>query len=736
MKIILTLLTLALAPWHALGAPPYSGTVFVDEDIIVSSDTSVFESLVPTGRGDRQMFDRREGWVTVNAFLFRADYTDGLSIEFQVNPEFEDETQAQEQAERYAPIIGRLPYALRKDVETSWIHRGDEPFGGGNNNLLIHTDRAETRIAEALIEEVLSHEAAHTSLDADHAEAAGWLDAQVADDEFVSTYARDNSTREDIAESFLMYLAVRHRRDRISAEDAASILDAIPNRIAYFDSLDLDLSPMVTGSCDGTNAPSSLLAIEKRIFIANPGNNLQQQTFIRLVNDNDVPTDVEIVGIDDAGRYTQTVSMTLDAGASKQITAQDLEDGNPAKGLSGSLCDGQGKWQLIVKSDNVIRVISLIRTTDGFLTALDENTTQADNTVYFANPASNENQQTFLRIVNRSTDSGEVSVTGIDDSGLASTGTVTLTLEPNEARQMTIQDLENGNVGKGLTGSLDDGSGKWRLTIQSALDLKVMSLIRSKNGFLTNLSATVEGNSNDGHIIYFANPGSNLTNQTFLRIINTTTEIGTVTVSAVDDAGNIAPGGDLTFELGANAATQLTTKDLENGNLDKGLNGMLGLGDGRWVLTVSAEFDLTVMSLVRTPSGFLTNLSSTTPVDVDVNQVWIFNPASNTNQRSSLRLVNMSGAQGSVTISGIDDAGNSAPDGEVIFNIPAGSAMAISAIDLENGNADLGLVGSLGDGAGKWRLKVSSDVDLKVQSLLETSTGFLTNLSRSSENSP
>ena len=682
------------------------------------------------------MFDRREGWVTVNAFLFRADYTDGLSIEFQVNPEFEDETQAQEQAERYAPIIGRLPYALRKDVETSWIHRGDEPFGGGNNNLLIHTDRAETRIAEALIEEVLSHEAAHTSLDADHAEAAGWLDAQVADDEFVSTYARDNSTREDIAESFLMYLAVRHRRDRISAEDAASILDAIPNRIAYFDSLDLDLSPMVTGSCDGTNAPSSLLAIEKRIFIANPGNNLQQQTFIRLVNDNDVPTDVEIVGIDDAGRYTQTVSMTLDAGASKQITAQDLEDGNPAKGLSGSLCDGQGKWQLIVKSDNVIRVISLIRTTDGFLTALDENTTQADNTVYFANPASNENQQTFLRIVNRSTDSGEVSVTGIDDSGLASTGTVTLTLEPNEARQMTIQDLENGNVGKGLTGSLDDGSGKWRLTIQSALDLKVMSLIRSKNGFLTNLSATVEGNSNDGHIIYFANPGSNLTNQTFLRIINTTTEIGTVTVSAVDDAGNIAPGGDLTFELGANAATQLTTKDLENGNLDKGLNGMLGLGDGRWVLTVSAEFDLTVMSLVRTPSGFLTNLSSTTPVDVDVNQVWIFNPASNTNQRSSLRLVNMSGAQGSVTISGIDDAGNSAPDGEVIFNIPAGSAMAISAIDLENGNADLGLVGSLGDGAGKWRLKVSSDVDLKVQSLLETSTGFLTNLSRSSENSP
>ena len=36
---------------------------------------------------------------------------------------------------------GRRP--SRPNVETSWIHRGDEDWGGGNRNILIHTDRGE-----------------------------------------------------------------------------------------------------------------------------------------------------------------------------------------------------------------------------------------------------------------------------------------------------------------------------------------------------------------------------------------------------------------------------------------------------------------------------------------------------------------------------------------------------------------------------------------------------------------
>jgi hypothetical protein len=103
-------------------------------------------------------------------------------------------------------------------------------------------------LADGFLEEVLVHEAGHTSFDAEHAQAQGWLDAQAADPDFISTYARDNPFREDISESLLTYYAFRHTPDRISQVHLDRIGQANPNRIAYFDALDLDWYPMVTGT--------------------------------------------------------------------------------------------------------------------------------------------------------------------------------------------------------------------------------------------------------------------------------------------------------------------------------------------------------------------------------------------------------------------------------------------------------------------------------------------------------
>ena len=256
-----------------------------------------------------------------------------------------------------------------------------------------------------------------------------------------------------------------------------------------------------------------------------------------------------------------------------------------------------------------------------------------------------------------------------------------------------------------------------------------MSLIRTKDGFLTNLSGMVDEASTGSHKIYFANPASQTDKQTFLRIINKDDAMGTATISAIDDDGNIAPNGDVTFTLDPLAAKQMVASDLEFGNLSKGLNGYLGSGNGRWQLTVTSSLDLEVMSLVRTPDGFLTNLSRTAPVSAGANEVFIFNPASNTNQRSSLRIVNTSSQQASVTIQGFDDTG--AASSTVTFNMIGNSAMSITSEELESGSSNL--VGALGDGAGKWRLKITSNTALQVQSLLDTPTGFLTNLSRASD---
>ena len=66
--------------------------------------------------------------------------------------------------------------------------------------------------------------------------------------------------------------------------------------------------------------------------------------------------------------------------------------------------------------------------------------------------------------------------------------------------------------------------------------------------------------------ITFANPASNQTQQSFLRVVNTSSATGLVTLSGIDDAGNSAPGGDLTFTLGPNEAKQFNSLDYENGN--------------------------------------------------------------------------------------------------------------------------------------------------------------------------
>ena len=132
-----------------------------------------------------------------------------MVAEIQVNPEFGSSDAARIPAQKYGAVIGRLPTALRTQVKTVFIHQGVRPFGGGPDHLVIHTGQADQYERDGILEETLVHEACHTSLDEAHSSAADWIAAQEADGTFISTYARDNPQREDVAESFLCYLAAK-----------------------------------------------------------------------------------------------------------------------------------------------------------------------------------------------------------------------------------------------------------------------------------------------------------------------------------------------------------------------------------------------------------------------------------------------------------------------------------------------------------------------------------------------
>lgn len=254
-----SLLMLALCSMggSASADPPFSGTVFIDPDILTAASPSTFTGLSFTGMGVRNMFDRRiNAFADYTVFLFDATYSDmPFAVEFQVNAEFGSEAAAHAVAAFSAPIVGRMPRVLRTRLFEVWMHQGDQPFGGGNDSLLIHTGDgsgtglyADYYLAHGVMEEVLVHELAHTSLDPDHAAAPGWIAAQQADPEFISTYARDNPTREDVAETFVPWLALRCARAVLDAAVADAIEAAIPHRLAYFDAQAFDVSPVPCGA--------------------------------------------------------------------------------------------------------------------------------------------------------------------------------------------------------------------------------------------------------------------------------------------------------------------------------------------------------------------------------------------------------------------------------------------------------------------------------------------------------
>ena len=95
-------------------------------------------------------------------------------------------------------------------------------------------------------------------------ETPGWADAVMQDDgRFVSKYAMAFPNREDTAESYTAWFAVRYRSDRVSRALTSWIERTIPGRLAYFDvrlaagdgSFAPGMCPVVEADCPAGNAP-------------------------------------------------------------------------------------------------------------------------------------------------------------------------------------------------------------------------------------------------------------------------------------------------------------------------------------------------------------------------------------------------------------------------------------------------------------------------------------------------
>ena len=445
--------------------------------------------------------------------------------------------------------------------------------------------------------------------------------------------------------------------------------------------------------------------------------------FVRVVNRSGASGDVFVEAVDDSGVRFGPERLRLGAGRAVYFDSGDLQDGHAAKGFAGIGPPTVGDWRLEVASALDIEVLSYVRAEDGLVAPTHDIAREAGNHAgrlpSFGVFDSTEGGGSILRVVNAEAERARWTTGGYDDRGRWRAMANAFVLPGGSALTFTAEQLAN-------THGLAQGS--WQLRVRG-FPWFAQHLYMSPAGHLANLSTAPTNSAEplaDGttrHRVPFL-PAAVGPYEGLVRVINRSAKAGETTIEATDDEGNRF--GPAHLSLDARQAVLLTSADLEDGNDAKRLTGALGPGEGDWRLALASTLDLQVLSYARSAGGFVSAMHDLAPIAADgSHRVVYFNPASNRRHVSKLRLANDGEQAAAVTITGIDDRG--VRSGTVTLTVSAGSAATFTSAQLESGGAEI--AGSLGDGTGKWRLRVESDVPLTAMSLVESRDGHFVNVS-------
>ncbi|MCY4565486.1 MAG: hypothetical protein OXE40_13550, partial [Gammaproteobacteria bacterium] len=258
--------------------------------------------------------------------------------------------------------------------------------------------------------------------------------------------------------------------------------------------------------------------------------------------------------------------LAIDAGETVHFNSGDLEDGNTEKGLTGSTGPTGHDWRLMLSSDLKIEVLAYIRTPDGFLTSMHD-IVPADAMEHHSDDMDHE-------------EGGE----GDHDDAPG--------------------DDDHGDDGHG-----DDSDGaEYEYTYRVAIFNPARNMNQRSQLRITNpghddtdvrITATDDhGNSTDTHDDADDDHGDSDDDHGHTD----------------DDHGDDSDGhddeavGHVSLSIPAGTSRTLTALELESGHED--FEGALGTGAGKWQLLVKSEKPVTLMSLLLSPAGHLTNLST------------------------------------------------------------------------------------------------------------------------------
>ena len=345
-------------------------------------------------------------------------------------------------------------------------------------------------------------------------------------------------------------------------------------------------------------------------FLFNPASNHMQRSSLRVFNPGAEAARMSVWGVDDAGRGRFASGFMAPPNAPLVLRAGQLERSRGAAGAG--LGNGAGKWRLRVAAPWPLSASTFLESPSGHLPNLSPPPLRAaaGETLRLplfpaaSNPAGREG---FVRVANMTAAEGMVDIEAVDDAGVRA-GPVRLQLAARTTMHFNSDDLENGNAAKGLASGVGAPTkGAWRLELQSStLAFATASYARHADGFVTSLHETAPAADGAARVAVF-HPASGDEQRSLLRLANNGEEPAMAIITGVDDAG--AASEPLTATVPAGEALTLTAAQLEDGG--EGLEGALGDGDGKWRLTVEFDNPLTVMSLMESPAGHLSNLSAT-----------------------------------------------------------------------------------------------------------------------------
>ena len=440
--------------------------------------------------------------------------------------------------------------------------------------------------------------------------------------------------------------------------------------------------------------------------------------FVRIESRSPRSGEVRVVAVDDAGQRVEAGRLTLGAGAAVEFEMAALESGDAALGLAGT-GPGEGDWRLELTTELDIEARAYARSED-FVTALhDAVLLSGEVELPFFNPGGDA-RRSVMRLANARGEPATVRVRGVDDAGRAA-GPVTAELGAWEARGYTASELESGSAA-GLTGSLGDGDGRWRLTLSADRgSAYATNLLLDGSGVLSSVPG-VMSRGGFHRVPLFPSASDGVGRRGLVRVVNRSADSAEVGIDAFDATDRAYE--ELRLALEAESSAEFDATDLEQGNAEKGLTGSTGPGEGDWWLELSSASDIEVLSYVDTASGPLSAVRGTAGVETATGMR--YEAVLLSGAAVELRLLNAGGAAVEVSVSGTDDAG--APGGQVELTLAPWVARTLTWGMLSEGES--GLRGALGAGTGSWRLSLESDGEIDVLSLVRGSGGMLSDVSR------